>query len=64
MTRYRRDYHSEDARERAQEDADLEEAAQHPFRGYVTTAVEWERPGIDRRLFGRDEADNPAGDAA
>lgn len=60
--RYRRDFHAEDARERAQEDDDLEEAAQHPFRGWVAAAgaaTVFDDRGTDRRCFGPDEADNP-----
>ncbi len=66
-TRYRRDFHQEDARERAQEDDDLEEAAQHPFRGWVAAAgaaTVFDDRGTDRRCFGRDEADNPSGGSA
>ena len=65
--RFRRDFHSEDARERAQEDADLEEAAQHPFAGYVTSAGAATHWGDDVRLVGSaggDEHDEWGGSAA
>ncbi len=65
--RFRRDFRQEDARERAQEDDDLEEVAQHPFCGWVAAAgaaTVFDDRGTDPRCFGRDEADNPTRDPA
>lgn len=76
MTRYRRDFHGRETEEEARDRnaaEDFEEsgglereglALLRRERPFLFTASDDNPYGTDRRCFGRDEADNPSGDAA